>query len=349
VGGIALRHASLGSVWCVNAIRGAVAIAAAIAVADLTGVEHGFWVVLGTLSVLRTTAASTGSTVLRALIGVVLGFVIGAALILAIGTSAPALWTALVVSVLVAGYAPGTAPFAIGQAAFTLTVSVLYNLLVPVGWRIGVLRVEDVALGCAVSLVVGVFFWPRGASGVVGDDLAAALRTGTAYLSHAVGWALGTRHDTPRPAHAVAAGARLDDALRGFLAEQGAKHVPPEDLWRLVGATLRLRLTGYSLAGLPNPPAEVDAGRRLLAGQADEIAAWFDRLADHLARPNGSEPAPLVPLRLDPVRWSAAAPPPGLSCALWVEQHLRHVTPHLDALVAPAEKVAAQRRRPWWR
>ena len=41
--------------------------------ADISGVQHGFWVVLGTLSVLRTNAASTESTALRALGGTLLG------------------------------------------------------------------------------------------------------------------------------------------------------------------------------------------------------------------------------------------------------------------------------------
>jgi uncharacterized membrane protein YccC len=69
MGAVAARHASLRSVWCINGLRGALAPAAAVLVADLTGVHHGFWVALGTLSVLRTSAASTGATALRALAG----------------------------------------------------------------------------------------------------------------------------------------------------------------------------------------------------------------------------------------------------------------------------------------
>jgi uncharacterized membrane protein YccC len=71
--GVAARHASLRSVWFRGSARGAVALAAAVAVADISGVQHAFWVVLGTLSVLRTSAASTGSTVMRALAGTVVG------------------------------------------------------------------------------------------------------------------------------------------------------------------------------------------------------------------------------------------------------------------------------------
>ena len=74
---------------------------------------------------------------------------IGGALLVAIGTCSAALWVALPIAVFVAAYAPATAPFAVGQAAFTVTVAVLFNLLVPVGWRVGVVRIEDVAIGCA--------------------------------------------------------------------------------------------------------------------------------------------------------------------------------------------------------
>ena len=55
-----------------------------------------------------------------------------------------------------------------------MTIAVLFNLLAPVGWRVGVVRIEDVAIGCAVSFAVGILFWPRGVASVVGDDLADA-------------------------------------------------------------------------------------------------------------------------------------------------------------------------------
>ena len=114
---------------------------------------------------LRTSASATGSTAFNALLGTVAGFIVGGALLVLIGSTTAALWAALPIAVLVASYAPGTAPFAVGQAAFTVLVAVLFNLLVPVGWRVGVVRVQDVAIGCAVSVVVGILFWPRGSPG----------------------------------------------------------------------------------------------------------------------------------------------------------------------------------------
>ncbi len=194
------RNATVRSVWFLNSVRGALALAAAVAVADLSTVQHGFWVVLGTLSVLRTSAAATGATAWRALAGTAAGFAAGAALLLAIGTGQTSLWVALPVAVLVAAYAPGTTPFLVGQAAFTVTILVLFNLLVPVGWKVGLLRVEDVAIGCAVSLVVGVLFWPRGASSVVAEDLADAFRRGAEYLTQSVDSRTGRSGPAGEPA-----------------------------------------------------------------------------------------------------------------------------------------------------
>lgn len=349
---LAWRHANLRSVWFVNALRGAAALAAAILVADLLGVEHAFWVVLGTLSVLRTNAASTGSTAVRALLGTLAGFVVGAALLLVIGTGPGALWIALPIAVLVAAYAPGALPFAAGQAGFTVVVSILFNLIVPVGWAIGVVRVEDVALGCAVSIAVGVLFWPRGASAVVADDLADAFREDGRYLAQSVNWALGLRTSAPDPARVVAGGLRLDDGLRGLLAERGTRHLATQELWRLVGGTVRARLTAQSLASLPSPDADPDPVIEALSGQAARLATWFDELADLLGRPDPLVPArpetPVTPApTLAPV--AGASPVRTLPCTLWVEQHLQHIWPALDGLVPPAAAIARLRRTPWWR
>jgi hypothetical protein len=349
---VAARHASIRSVWFRSSARGAVALAAAVAVADVLAVQHGFWVVLGTLSVLRTNAAATGATVLRALAGTVIGFAVGAALVLAIGSGQTALWIALPIAVLVAAYAPGTAPFAVGQAAFTIVVVVLFNLLVPLGWRVGLVRVQDVLLGCAVSLVVGLLFWPRGASTLVGDDLADAFRSGAEYLTQAVDWSLGLRHEAPDTAlAAVAAGNRLDEALRLFLSEQGTKRASKHDLWSLVMATLRLRLTAHSLTGLRAycPPMGEDAHAgpvRSLRDLSSELADFYQRLAVLVGPPGHDPPAAVAAPVLSA---DGAAPPIFGPHPLWVREHLEDLGQHAGDITGPAEHVAQLRRVPWWR
>ena len=79
-------HLSFHSVWFRNAVRGAAGLALAVAVVEVTDVEHGFWVVLGTLSVLRSNALGTGATALRAVGGTAVGFVVGSAIMIGIGS-----------------------------------------------------------------------------------------------------------------------------------------------------------------------------------------------------------------------------------------------------------------------
>ena len=362
--GIIATDASLRSVWFRNAARGAVALAAAVAVAKLTDVQHAFWVVLGTLSVLRTSATATGSTAMRALAGTVAGFIVGAALLLAIGTNPVALWVVFPIAVLVAAYTPGTAPFVAGQAAFTVTVVVLFNLIAPAGWKVGLLRVEDVAIGCAVSLVVGLLFWPRGISAIVGDNLADAFRSGANYLSDAASWALGERgHRPERAAEAIAAGTRLDDALRGYLTEQGSKRLAKADLWTLVMAAMRLRLTAHSLTSLPgtgspprSPPRE---GHRheLLDRQVAALTGFYNGLADLVAKPGRDGQLPVLAELPPEAGYLPVATRPGDGTglagyrpdALWIGHSLSHLAAHSPDLAEPAQRLARIRRTPWWR
>jgi uncharacterized membrane protein YccC len=351
-------NASLRSVWFRNSARGAIALAAAVAVAKLSDVQHAFWVVLGTLSVLRTSAAATGSTALRGLGGTIAGFVVGGALLVGIGTSPAVLWIAFPLAVLVAAYTPGTAPFVVGQAAFTVTIVVLFNLLVPAGWRVGLLRVEDVAIGCAVSLVVGFLFWPRGVSAVMGDNLADAFRSGASYLGESATWALGdSEHRPERAVAAITAGSRLDDAIRGYLTEQGSKRLTKTDMWALVMGAMRLRLTAHSMASLPSRTERHSDDGGLHAGvgrQAAELTSFYDGLAAEVARPSRKGPAP-GPAALPPSRIAAAAIAPcghadGYRLdALWVGHHLDHLETRATELTEPAEQLASLRRRPWWR
>jgi uncharacterized membrane protein YccC len=78
---LTMEHASARSVWFRNSIRGAAGLAVAVFIAQRSGLQHGFWVVLGTLSVLRSNALGTGWSILSALGGTAVGIVLGAALV----------------------------------------------------------------------------------------------------------------------------------------------------------------------------------------------------------------------------------------------------------------------------
>jgi hypothetical protein len=294
------------SVWLHNSVRGAAGLGLAVLAARLTGVQHSFWVVLGALSVLRSNALNTGQDAVRAMLGTVAGFIVGAALLVGIGTNTTLLWLLLPLAVFLAGVAPAVISFASGQAAFTLTLVILFNIIQPTGWRVGLVRIEDVAIGAGVSLAVGVLFWPRGAAPALRQALAQAYADGAGYLASTVRSGM-PRGDpsTPAPpapagdaARAAAASRRLDDAFRTYLAERGAKRFPLADVAGLVTGVAGLRLEADAILDLwrgddGQAGGNAAAARHEILGTAERVTGWYDALATTMIT-GGELPQPLA-------------------------------------------------------
>jgi uncharacterized membrane protein YccC len=289
-----LSHLSFRSVWFRNAVRGAAGLALAVAIVEITNVSHGFWVVLGAMSVLRSNALGTGATALRAIGGTTIGFVVGSAIMLGIADHTVLLWVLLPLAVLVAGMAPSMISFAAGQAGFTLVVIILFNIIEPAGWKVGLTRIEDVAIGCGVSVVVGLLFWPRGATAALGRAMSDAFVASSAYLADAVNRLTMTSHfvDTgPSEREAYRAYLLLDDVTRQFFTERGAKVVSVDTVARLFTGSNRLRLAAYTLGTLRvEPPgeglAEVEAiavAEAVLRDSYAETHTWYQQFGDLLA------------------------------------------------------------------
>jgi uncharacterized membrane protein YccC len=354
------------SVWLQNSVRGAVGLALAVLLARLFDAQNAFWIGLGALSVLRSNALSTGASVVRALLGTAVGFVIGGAIVAGLGTSHTVLWPLLPVIILVAAAAPAVISFAAGQAGFTVLVIVLFNIIAPAGWRIGVVRIEDVALGCVASLVATALFWPRGAGTAFGLALSDAYRTAARYLEQAVDNLTGARAALPDAgAAAMAAGRRLDDALRQYLTEHGEKQVPLASVARLANGAGRVRLAGTAikhlhLAAADDHSAHDDLQRpgELLTARAHRVAVWYEALADGFVdrhaplpgadsvRPDGSFLELLLPaVGTHPDRAAATH----AEQLLWSGQYVGDVDQLREYLVEPSAQVVAARQRPWWR
>src|SRR5205807_4107185 len=161
----------------------------------------------------------------------------------------------------------------------------------------------------------------------------------------------GLREAPPdRAAAALVAGLRLDEALRGFLTEQGTKRIHKEDLWRMVGAAMRLRLTAHSLAKLREEEPDGDPTRRIIEERAERLAGWYRELAGLLVRHAGRDSQDAQARELEALiadtqaAGELAAKGPS---QVWVALHLDHLREHLPDLVGPATVLVALRRRPW--
>jgi uncharacterized membrane protein YccC len=362
---VTVAHASLRSVWLQNSVRGAAGLAIAVYIAERTGLQHSFWVVLGTLSVLRSNALSTGWSVLSALAGSAVGIVVGALLVIVIGTHQGVLWAVLPFAILLAAYAPRAISFAAGQAGFTVVLFVLFNIIQPVGWRVGLIRVEDVAIGFAISLAVGLLFWPRGAGAVLRDDIAAAYARGVEYVVATARQVIagGDRADVARAAReAEGALHRLDDVFRQYLAERSATKFNVEDVAALVGGAARVRRAAQSLEALA---AMVDGDTRLaqcganLDRELHSLQSWYITLGYALTNDREVPPPHLRDLEghrqlLECVREAAGdrdrATVHAALVLLWTSQHVdnlwrleAHLRERANATrVVPAEAGALQ-------
>lgn len=290
-------HLTMRSVWLRTSLRGAVGLGIAVTLADVTSLQHAFWILLGTLSVLRSNALNTGQNALRAVAGTVAGSIVGAALLQLIGFHVTALWFVLPVAIMAMGVAPTVISFAAGQAAFTVALVVVFSIGQDQDWHLALLRLQEVALGCGVSVLVALCLWPRGAAAAVDKALAKAYIDCAMSLQTVVEHSLGVpgeEADRVLPEaerRAAAASRRLDDAFRTYLAERGAKPVSLAAMTTLVNGVARLRLIADALQALwhraGGAAAPIEGGspaRRELVRAAEHITASCRLLAAGIER-----------------------------------------------------------------
>jgi len=347
-----------------NSLRVASGLAVAVLLARQLGLQHSFWVVLGTLQVLRSNALGTGRTTIQALAGNVIGVVIGGAFAAAAGNNPVVMWVTLPVVVFLAAYAATTVGFVVSQAAFTINLIVVFNLISPAGWQIGLVRIEDVAIGAAISVVVGVLFWPRGARRELARGIAGFYHAVGIYLDHAFDRVLGIEEaggaDAARGL-SIQARDRAAEAFDAFLNEKAPSPLDPQTAGSLLSAGNQALLAadvldvvsgrmGYQASGCPD-------GARIVHEQVDVMLAAFLRLADQLALSElDQHPARITPQALrgaalhclshwrndDQAGRGALAV---VIAAEWV-QNLARMEDDVDRSVAIAVAAA---RTPWWR
>ena len=265
-------------------------------IATQSGVQHAFWVMLASLSVLRSNVLSTGQTAFQAMAGTVVGFVVGAALLAAIGTNPDVLAGRFSLSWCSSSGSPQRPSHSPpGRAVFTLTLVILFNIIQPgrVAGRTHPGRGSRHRMWGQPS--GGHHVLAPGAGPAFGQALAEAYRDTARYLRAAVEFGMGrcdmSTPERPGPSNesvrAAAASRRLDDAYRGYLAERGAKSISMADATTLLNGVAGLRLAGDAVHDLWRSDDCMAAGDRAqakaqLAAMVDRVAGWYDRLAASL-------------------------------------------------------------------
>lgn len=305
------------SVTVINSLRTGLALALAVVVTLVLPVQNAMWVLLGALSVLRSSAAGTRTTALKALRGTAIGFVIGAAVITFVGVNPVVLWSMLPLVTFASTYVMSVGSFVASQAMFTMQVLIVFNLMYPIGWQIGLIRVEDVMLGALVGVVVSILLWPGGAQAAVHRAIGDAVTACSRYLAAAV--TRVTRGVSPRTQQAVddlgaaalTAARTHGDAVRVYLSETAG--TGEADLLEGSSRIPRLRTTADLIADVVPPPAGMYPWtREVLERHTWALCARLEE-SDPPADPSGSDiSAEFVPA----LRAEAAVTPAAESAAL---------------------------------
>jgi hypothetical protein len=252
----------------------------AVAVTHVFPVEHGFWVVLGAMSVLRSSALTTGTRVVRAVAGTAVGFVLGAVVIEFLGVDPVVLWILLPIVAFGSAYVPEVYSFVAGQAAFTMMVLINFNLIVPTGWKVGLIRVEDVVVGALVGIMVSVLLWPRGATAAVSTAIEEARAVGAKFLKEAVlRVTRGASEDTTDRVIALShegleASRTVDDAVRQYLSENGGTTELRAPVVRAANRAIRVRAAAELIADVVPPPlGTYSRTRQVLEAHTEAISA----------------------------------------------------------------------------
>ena len=357
-------HLAPSSTVLQHSLRVAIGLALAVWLARSLGISHAFWVVLGTLQVLRATALGTGRTTLEALAGNVIGVVIGGIFAVLAGSHMAVMWVALPFAIFLAAYAATTVGFIASQAAFTINLIIVFNLISPAGWQVGLVRIEDVAVGASISIVVGLLLWPRGARREFGRAVAGFYRALANYLDAAFARILDFEPPAslePARRAAVEARERAGEAFDAFLNERVASPLDAQTAGFLLSAGNHGMLAaelldvvagrmGYRAGGCPD-------GARAVRTQETVMVETLVTLADRLALEHGS-PTP-TPVSHDAIRSASLdclrrwrnddrAGRGAMAVVIageWVENMARLE----EDLERPVTVAVEAGRTPWWR
>ncbi|SED38831.1 Fusaric acid resistance protein-like [Streptomyces sp. 2224.1] len=333
-------HLTPRSVIFQNACRFALGLAAARAVAGLLDLQHGFWVLLATLTLTRTTSLETWSAVRQALAGTLVGAVLAGGLLALVHDRDMVYAVVLPVVMLVAFIAGPLRGLAWAQGGFTLVVATLFAQVSPVTWQLAPVRLVDVLVGSLIGLACGLVAWPRGAGREVRRSMAGLCSA----IADAIGYTTARVVDHSGSADCLGINRALvlaQESLAQYHCELRDESVGPPDWPSVLVAGAEARRGERLLPGRPGRIASREV-RAWLRRAADRTAADYRSLARQLHADGEVRPVAVRPLDIRALLAVAPAVPRhspdrearALSAALLLDSVI-----WLDALTADLDRI----------
>ncbi|SCF24811.1 FUSC family protein [Micromonospora chokoriensis] len=281
-----------------SSLRLAVALAVARVAAGLLQLTHGFWVLLATLTVLRTSAADTRSALRPSVLGTVAGALVSGAVMLLVDL--PIVYAVVLPVTLILAFGVGRLLGPVWQQAlFTVLLTVVFAQLDPQGWRLAEARLVDVLLGAVIGVLAGVAIWPRGASHDLRHNAVHYLAASADAVEETVEAVLG---GAPSPQRSIDRVRRqlvlLDSSYCQYHSERHDPHRQQVN-WDAVLSAGHYVVPGVGSLLRRNPPgclAGWPAAAALLRDAVARLRSAYDEVAEEVThgRSSGPSPAPVT-------------------------------------------------------
>ncbi|MEV0451864.1 FUSC family protein [Streptomyces sp. NPDC050600] len=343
-------HAGGRSVFFQNAVRISLALAAARLIAGVDTLPHGFWVLLATLTLTRTTVRETRTTVRKALTGTLVGALVAATLLAGAGTDIEVYAVALPPLLLVTFTLGPVKGVGWAQALFTVVVALVFAQLAPATWQLAEFRLLDVLTGSAIGAVFGLLAWPRGAHDALRRSVAVLLRIAAEIVVATTAQiAAGGRREpvVTAPGHRSLRHALVmaESAYAQYQSEpQGPGPPPVRPDWQAALIAGHHTLWGADRLLVPAepvvmPPLAREAAECVIRA-GDRVAAGM-LLTSARLDPTGDTAETPAPLHAPTASATLAADPPGAPRAYYATvSWLAALTTDLDRLAAGTETEA---------
>ncbi|MBI9091869.1 MAG: FUSC family protein [Desulfobacterium sp.] len=143
-----------------HAVRSAFAVVAAIAAAHLLNLHHGIWLPITVVVIMRPSLGGTIRHGWRRVLGTIIGAGVGIGLLITAGAH-PHVLISLALLLFLVTFFLKQHNYTLFVVALTATVVIILGLTMPMGWKMGLVRIVDTLIGAVIGLGAAFFIWPQ--------------------------------------------------------------------------------------------------------------------------------------------------------------------------------------------
>lgn len=268
-----------------HALRSAFAVAAAIYVSRYLDLEHGIWLPITVMIIMRPSLGGTIRFGWKRGLGTVIGAGVGLGLLFAFREYASFIMALFIFPAIFMMVFLRAFNYTVYTAFLTATVVLFLGIITPMGWKLGVERILDTVMGITIGVGTSLFIWPYKARSNLRKVMSSTIGS---MEEHFVLLSGICKSGETREGEVISSRVRIVDNLNkceeSFLeasSEPGINAGQRQELSRLFRTFYRIKDLLTSMFSIINragnkPPAYLAEGLDKLLTDTGRMFTWFD-------------------------------------------------------------------------